>query len=192
MCAGRRAVPDREAHRAYAGHRHRAIVEPEESGGWIVHHMCHIVDFAIWMAGPIDEVYTQTLSTAPAELDSEEIIHSTVKFASGALGMLSDEIGSLRDHSAGVVGTKAGMSEMLDGVKPLLKVCYETDIEWTPPHIIDPMEGLDSDDGLKHFLRRLREGKPTDVPVEEACYSLKVCHAMRKSAKEGRPVRIDE
>lgn len=33
-----------------AGARHRAVVEPEESGGWTVHHACHDIDFIGSMA----------------------------------------------------------------------------------------------------------------------------------------------
>jgi predicted dehydrogenase len=172
------------------GHRHRAIVEPEESGGWLVHHMCHIVDFAIWIAGEVDEVYCLTQTTAPPEMDSEEIIVSTVKFKNGAIGTLFDQIGSLRDHSAGVFGTKGGLSEMLDGVKPLLKLDWETDIEFRPPHVIDPTADIKVEDGLAHFIRCLKEGRQTNVPVSEACYSLKVCFAMKESAKTGKPVKV--
>ncbi|MFB3892926.1 MAG: Gfo/Idh/MocA family protein [Phycisphaerae bacterium] len=174
-----------------AGKRHRAIAEPKESGGWIIHHMCHITDWAIWLAGPVDEVYTLTNSTAPAELDSEETIFSTVKFKSGAIGTLADTVAFPRDHASGVTGTRGGMAEVNEGVKPLIKLFYETDREWRPPHVIDPEEGIEREDGLKHFLRCLKAGKPTNVPVREAWYSLKVCHAMRRSAHEGRPVRID-
>ena len=172
------------------GKRHRAIVEPQESGGWIIHHACHIVDFVIWLAGEVEEVYALTRSTAPAELDSEELIFSTIKFKNGAIGTLADQIGALRDHSAGVIGTKGGVSEMNDGVKKLLRLCLESDREWRAPHVIDPEEDVKKEDGLAHFLRCLREGKQTNVPVSEAFYSLKVCHAMRQSAKEKRPVRI--
>lgn len=172
------------------GHRHRAIAEPGESGGWIIHHMCHITDFVIWCAGAVDEVYALTRSTAPAELDSEELILCTVKFKNGAIGTLTDEVGALRDHSSGIIGTKGGISEMNDGVKQLIRLHLETDREWRQPHVIDPDESVTREDGLAHFLRCLREGKPTNVPVSEAYYSLKVCHAMRQSAKEGRPVKV--
>ena len=174
-----------------SGKRHRAIAEPHESGGWIVHHVCHIVDFAVWIAGEVDEVYTLTRSTAPPELDSEEIIYSTVKFTNGAIGTLADQVGILRDHSAGVIGTLGGVSEMADGVKPLLKCFRESDPGLRRMHVIDPAEGLAvRENGLGHFLRCLREGRQTDVPVREACYSLKVCHAMRRSAHLGRPVKV--
>ena len=173
------------------GARHRAIVEPEESGGWIVHHMCHVVDFAVWIGGPIEDVYTLTRSTAPAELDSEEIIFSTVKFKNGAIGTLSDQVGALREHSAGMIGTKGGISEIYGGVKPLIRLHLETDREWRPPHVVDPEEDIEREDGLKHFLKCLKAGKQTQVPVSEAEYSLKVCCAMRRSAHEGVPVRVE-
>jgi predicted dehydrogenase len=173
------------------GKRHRAIIEPHESGGWIVHHMCHVVDFVIWIAGEVSEVYALTKSTAPAELEAEEITWATVRFKNGALGMLGDQIGMLRDHASGVVGTKAGISEVQSGVKPLLKLCRETDIEFRPPHIVDPEDRFPRVDCLDHFLKCLRAKKPSNVPVSEASYSLKVCHAIRESAHSGRIVKLD-
>ena len=174
-----------------AGKRHRAVMEPKESGGWIVHHVCHIVDFVIWIAGQVAEVYTITKSTAPPELDSEEIIYSTLKFTSGAVGMVADLPGFPRDHSSGVVGSKGGVTEYLDGPKHLIKLFWETDREFAAPHIIDPEDSVQPDSGLGQFLRCLKEGRPTNVPVREAWYSLKVCHAMRASAHQGRPVKVD-
>ena len=139
----------------------------------------------------MEEVYTLTRSTAPTELDSEEIIFSTMKFKNGAIGTVADQVGALRDHSAGVIGTKGGMSEVFGGVKPLVRLCLESDREWRPPHIVDPEETVEREDGLKHFLRHLKEGTQTEVPVSEAGYSLKVCFAMRQSAHEGVPVRVE-
>src|SRR5689334_7900981 len=70
-------------HRGYglygSGERHPAIARPEESGGWIVHHMCHITDWCIWLAGQVEEVYMLTRTTAPTELSSEELIFGTIK-----------------------------------------------------------------------------------------------------------------
>ncbi len=173
------------------GRHHRAIAEPHESGGWIVHHMCHIIDWAIWIAGEVDEVYALTQSTCPPELDSPEAIFSTIKFKNGAIGTLTDQVGALRDHSAGILGTKASVSEMANCLKPLVKYCKESDPQWTAPHVIDPMETASNEDGLAHFIRCLIEGVETKVPVREAWYSLRVAHAMKRSAKEGRPIKID-
>ena len=72
---------------------------------------------------------------------------------------------------------------MNDGPKPLIKLCLETDLEFRPPHIVDPEDNFKFEDGLGHFLNCLREKRPTNVPVHQACYSLKVCQAMRESAR---------
>jgi predicted dehydrogenase len=186
-------------HRGYgfygSGDRHPAIVNPKESGGWIIHHMCHIVDWCIWLAGPVEEVYCLTRSTAPAEIDSEELVFGTIKFKNGAIGTLQDQVGIYRHHDAGVIGRNGAVGELNDGIKQLLRLYMEHEefrpgMEWSIPHIIDPEQDFAVEGGLAHFLRCLREGKPTKVPVREALYSLEVCEAMRTSAKEGRVVKM--
>lgn len=179
-----------------SGKRHRAVCEPEESGGWIIHHMCHIVDFVVWVAGEVSEVYTASQSTAPPELQSEEIIYSILRFKNGAVGNLFDQVGMLRDHQAGIIGTKASVAQHFtapssSNVKPLLKLSRETDRQYLAPHIIDPMISFELEDGLTHFLTCLKEGRQTNVPVREGLYSLKVCSRMRTSAYEKRPVPIE-
>lgn len=186
-------------HRGYglyaSGERHPAIVNPSESGGWIVHHMCHIVDWTIWLAGEVEEVYALTRSTAPAKLESEELIFGTIKFKNGAIRTLADQVGAYRDHAAGAIGTLGAVGEVNDGPKQLLKLFLESDkrrpgMEWTTPRVLDPEQDMEPDSGLGQFLRCLREGVATDVPVREALYSLQVAHAMRRSAREGRPVKL--
>ena len=179
-----------------SGDRHAAITNPKESGGWIVHHMCHIVDFVIWCAGPVEEVYCLTRSTAPAELDSEELVFASIKFKNGAIGTLQDQIGTYCHHDTGIIGTKGSVGEIITyPEKKLLKYFPEDEpfrpgMEWAIPHIIDPDEDMDIESGLAHFIRCLKEKRPTKVPVREALYSLEVCNAMRRSAKEGRPIKM--
>ncbi len=175
-----------------SGHRHRAITEPEESGGWIVHHMCHVVDFCVWIGGEVEDVFCVTRSTAPEALQAEEINWSTVRFKNKAVGSIADQIGMMRDHASGVIGSKASVAELRNIVKPMLKFSLETDIQFAPPRIIDPTESIKPESGLTQFLRCLKKGEPTSVPVREAWYSLKVCHALRVSSREGRPVRVDD
>ncbi|MCL2639472.1 MAG: Gfo/Idh/MocA family oxidoreductase [Phycisphaerales bacterium] len=188
-------------HRGYgfysSGDRHAAIVNTKESGGWIVHHMCHIVDWCIWCAGAVEEVYALTRSTAPAELDSEELIFATIKFKNGAIGTLQDQVGKYWHHDTGIIGTKGSVGEVLENVeKKLLKFFPEGEpfrpgMQWAIPHIIDPDADMSLESGLAHFIRCLQENRPTKVPVSEALYSLEVCNALRRSAKERRPIRMD-
>jgi len=52
------------AHGFYSeGARHRAVVEPEESGGWTIHHCCHQTDLACSLMGEVDAVSVVSLST---------------------------------------------------------------------------------------------------------------------------------
>jgi predicted dehydrogenase len=64
-------------------------------------------------------------------------------------------------------------------------------MQWSIPEIIDPDGGVKLESGLAHFIRCIKEGHPTKVPVREALYSLEVCNAIRRSAKERRPIRMD-
>ena len=179
------------------GRRHRAIAEPEESGGWIVHHMCHVVDFACWIGGEVESAYAAVQSTVPEDLQSEEIIFSTLKFKSGAVGSLRDQVGILRESGAGVIGTEGALMEHFTApssknVKALLIHSKESDQQYHAPSMIDPTESFVPEDGLHHFLTCLKEGKQTNVPIEEGLYSLRVCHALRKSAYSGQPVNVDD
>ncbi len=179
-----------------SGKRHRAVCEPEESGGWIIHHMCHIVDFVVWVAGEVSDVYTAAQSTLPPKQQSEELIYSILRFKNGTIGNLFDQVGMLRDHQTGVIGTKASAAEHFTApsphnVKPLIKLSKETDSQYLAPHIIDPMDTYELEDGLSHFLTCLKEDRQTNVPVSEGLYSLKVCSRMRTSAYEKRPVSVD-
>jgi predicted dehydrogenase len=88
------------------------------------------------------------------------------------------------------------VGELNDGIKQLLRLYWEHEEfrpgeQWSTPHIIDPEEDFAPELGLAHFLRCLKEGKQTKVPVREALYSLEVCNAMRTSAKEGRVVKME-
>ncbi|MCL2647580.1 MAG: Gfo/Idh/MocA family oxidoreductase [Phycisphaerales bacterium] len=188
-------------HRGYgfygSGDRHAAITNPKESGGWIIHHMCHIVDWCIWCAGPVEEVYALTRSTAPVELDSEELVFATIKFKNGAIGTLQDQVGTYCHHDSGIIGRKASVGEITSyPEKKLLKFFSESEpfrpgMEWAIPQIIDPDVDMAIESGLAHFIRCLKEKHPTKVPVSEALYSLEVCNALRRSAKERRPIRMD-
>jgi predicted dehydrogenase len=180
-----------------SGKRHRAVCEPQESGGWIVHHTCHVVDFVMWVAGQVDEAYAAVHSTAPPELRSEELVFATLKFKSGAIGSVGDQVGILREYPAGVIGTEASISLLPVGtstknVKSLIKLSKETDPQFHAPHLIDPQDSFEPESGLGHFLKRLKAGEQTDVTVRDACDSLRVCHALQRSAYEGRAMRIEE
>lgn len=173
------------------GTRHIAVMRPEESGGWIVHHACHMADIMLWLGGAIKEVYCQTHSTVPYE-DSEEIIWSNVTFENGAIGMIADTVACLEDKSIGVIGKKGSATIMTDCIKPVIKYRKEGEADFAPPHIFDPMDMCPSIDSIAHFFDCIQHDEKPIATVRDAVSSLAVAIAMKKSAVEKRPVTIAE
>lgn len=173
-----------------SGKRHPAITNPQQSGGWTIHHMTHIIDYAIWLAGEVQEVYAHNLTTAPKELKSEELICSLLKFKSGAVGTASDQIGTLRDHQLQVVGTKGALAEADINNKHLIKFSLESRA-YKNIELIDPSTEFREEDGLSHFLKILKTNEPSLMPVSSGLYVTKVCEAIKRSAYEKRIIYPD-
>lgn len=88
------------------GARHRAIQEPEESGGWIVHHSCHQLDLLYYLFGEFKEVYCNTKTTVEGK-DSEEVIFANGRMKNGVMFHISDSLAKIRYDHMVVTGTKA-------------------------------------------------------------------------------------
>jgi len=187
------------AHGFYAeGARHRAVVEPGESGGWIVHHACHQVDLACWLMGPVESVSVVTRSTvediesAPG-LPSEEMIMGRLFFRNGAVGTVFDCVGGVRDAHQSIIGTRCAVGIAKAGSAEVLECKYAGDPEWDPPRVIDPRQEFPRRDNLHHFLEVVRDGIPSRVTIQDAYYSLLVTLAMRDSAvRRGESVPVPE
>ena len=173
-----------------SGKRHPAIINPTQSGGWTIHHMTHIIDYAIWLGGEIQEVYAHALTTAPSELQTEELICSLLKFKNGIIGTASDQIGTLRDHQLQVIGTKGALAETEINSKHLIKLSLESR-SYKNIELIDPSNEFREEDGLAHFLKILKTDEPSQMPVSSGLYVTKVCEAIKRSAKEKRIIYPD-
>lgn len=89
-----------------AGARHRAVQEPEESGGWIVHHTCHQLDLLYYLFGEFKEVYCNTRTTVAGK-DSEELVFADGRMKNGVMFHLGDSLAKVRYNHMVVTGTKA-------------------------------------------------------------------------------------
>ncbi|PCJ62160.1 MAG: hypothetical protein COA79_05585 [Planctomycetota bacterium] len=173
------------------GKRHPAIISPETSGGWIIHHLTHILDFAIWLAGDVEEVHAYTRTTAPEELKSEEVICSLIKFKNGVIGTINDQIGIVRDHTMQIVGDKGGVIETSKDGLSKIKFSDEAGA-YRNATLIDPDPTNELKSGLHHFFDCLSNNKPSQMPMAASGYVTTVCEAMKMSAYENRIVKIDE
>lgn len=169
-----------------AGARHRAVVEPQESGGWTVHHACHDIDFVAWIAGPIREVYAVTRSTVPGGC-SEELVLGLVRFESGAVGSIADSVCCIRDHYTRLIGSRASLVMTGEHEETVLRLHREgSDESERIPARDTKREG----GGLDHFFECIRAGRLSEHDLRSARQSLEVALAMQESARTRRPVAI--
>ena len=95
---------------------HKAVLTPELSGGWIMHHMCHQVDYAMQLFNePVKKVYAQSVKSA-TDCPSEESISAILTFASGGIADLSDGLAPMGDHFFSVLGSQASAYEEHGGL----------------------------------------------------------------------------
>jgi len=170
-----------------AGAWHRAVVEPEESGGWTVHHACHDIDFLYWVNGPIARVYATTQTTAP-DKDSEEVVLGSMVFENGSSGLIGDSVCCIRDHYTQIIGTKASLVLTGEHEETVLRYHREGRRQ---PEIIPARDTKRHGGGTDHFLECIREGKQSPNSLRSARHSLVVALAMQESAHTGQVVEVE-
>jgi predicted dehydrogenase len=169
-----------------AGARHRAIVEPEESGGWIVHHACHDIDFLYWLLGPIRTVYALTQSTVPHKR-SEEVVLGMVVFENGAIGSIGDSVCGIRDHYTRIIGSKASLAMTGENEQTVFRLHREGVAK---PELLPFRDAKRPGGGLDHFFECIRQDRRSPNSLRSARHSLAAALAMKESARTGKPVTV--
>ena len=71
------------------GVAHPGIVHPEQSGGWVIHHSIHGVDWLTSIAGPVASVAAQLFASSQ-QAPCEEGVFAQLKFHNGVVGHLAE------------------------------------------------------------------------------------------------------
>ncbi len=176
-----------------SGARHWATERPEESGGWIVHHCCHQLDFLYFLFGPFREVYCTTRTTVPGG-NTEELVFATGRLRSGAMFHVGDSLARLPYEHLVITGSRGSFASQL--AHP-----YHFD-RFREEHVAQD-EVMSFECGwmrmrdrpmrsVEHFFDCL-EGRATPVAtLRSSIESLRVAHAMLASAASGTVVTLDE
>jgi scyllo-inositol 2-dehydrogenase (NADP+) len=102
------------------GARHFAVENPDQSGGWTVHHLCHALDAAMMVIpGRVQTVYHLTQKSSP-DCPSEELTQSILVFDSGVTAYLTDGLSLGVTSEVGVIGTDAEI-RAVDGKVTLIQ-----------------------------------------------------------------------
>lgn len=177
------------------GSAHKAVLTPELSGGWILHHMCHQVDFAVRLTRErVVRVYAQTVASAPA-CPSEESIAAVLTTESGAICELSDGVAPQEDSHLSYLGTKALAYVDGAGALNVRGACAENNYGHGGWSTVFTPEAY-ADDSMAAFIAAAAgepHNRPYDlsiVPIAEGRHVLEVLLAIKESAATGGPVAL--
>jgi predicted dehydrogenase len=177
------------------GGPHKAVLTPELSGGWILHHMCHQVDFALRLTGQkVAQVYARTVRSDQA-CPSEESIAAILTTGSGAICELADGVAPQEDHHLSHLGTRALAYVDGEGHVNFRGQCDENNYGhggWSTTYTPEAY----ADDSMAAFISAVTgqpHGRPYPlaiVPISEGRHVLEVLLAMKDSARTGQVVRL--
>ncbi|MFG0247674.1 MAG: Gfo/Idh/MocA family protein [Phycisphaeraceae bacterium JB051] len=172
--------------------RHTAVKFPAQSGGWTIHHACHLVYVMMLMAGDIQSVLGH-LGTSHPNCPSEEVVHATLNFANGAVGTMTDSIGSFRGIRCGVIGTRGTLLMSDDYTKHdddriELRVRYEGES-------IDQVKQLSYDkqaiSRFSEFVQAIVHHAPSPITFRQGMENLRICHAIQQSGQRNELIHLN-
>lgn len=173
--------------------RHTAVKHPEHSGGWTIHHACHLVHVMMQMAGEVVSVYGGIGSSHP-DCPSEEMIHATLRFANGAIGTLLDSIGSFRGIRCGVIGTRATLV-MHDDYNKQASDCIEVRMRYEGENA-DQVERLQYNSQVisrfAQFVEAIQNDQPSPITFRQGMENLKICQAIRHAGLTHELVHMNQ
>ena len=175
------------------GSPHKCVLQPELSGGWIMHHMCHQVDFALRLVRQkVKKVYCQTVKSSPA-CPSEESISAILTTESGAILELADGVAPQETSHLSYLGAKALAYVDAESHLNFRGACKENNYGHGGWSTVFTPEAY-GDDSMAAFVSAVT-GVPHNrtyplslVAIREGRHVLEVLLAMQRSARTGEPV----
>lgn len=177
------------------------------SAGPVFINLIHDIDILHYLFGPITRVYAErTLSQR--KFDTEEGAAITLRFASGMVGsfILSDAVVSPHNFECGtgenptipkvgkdfyrVFGSEGSLS-----IPDMIKWSYfGEEKSWNRELLAEKLEVPELDIPfelqIEHFVKVINEVEMPSCSGEEGLRAVAVCHAIKKSMEEGRPIEI--
>ena len=158
----------------------------------------HDIDLLRWLAGPVERVFAMSATTATLGDGAVDAITATLRFASGAVGIvefnwiMNSDSALSGDYRLAVFGTEgAGYVEMRDPVTTVfardgakwLRTSGQFDVRGTATGVVAIED--------RHFLATVRGLREWPVTIEDARAALAVALALDRSMAEGQPVYVE-
>ena len=193
---------------------------PGTSGGMFGEKLSHYVDLTRWWIGDmVEEVYATCAPNIVPYLEVHDNYHCTYRFRGGAVGHLTFMMGPAAsfhgDPLQNAVSQQTGDGHMLRYLIYGEKGAAETDVfprtikrwefgeddygqasKWVQAETWNPDQDVtyfhNTHDQALDIVRRVVEGEPPKTSPRDALETTRLCFAAELSAKENRPVRLDE
>jgi predicted dehydrogenase len=192
----------------------------KSSGGMFGEKLSHYVDLPRWWIGDqVEEVYAVCAPNVIPYYEVHDNFHCTYKFKNGAVSHLTFMMGPAAtfhgDPLQNAVSQQAGDGHILRYMVYGEKGAAETDIfgrsikrwefgdsdwgqtsDWVQSDTWDPDQDFayfhNTHDQALDIVRRVAMGEPPKTSPQDALESTRLCFAAELSAREKRPVRLDE
>ena len=169
--------------------------QPNRSGGGVaIEAGVHLIYTAERLVGRIASVNAQTAKLLSDPLPVEDSVVVDVRFASGALGVITLGYGcAYFDDGCQVVGSEGAV--LLNGIEgqalrqPVLQVYAAEDDSWSEPHVDwswpESFVGI-----IRHFVRCIQAREKPIVTPDDGISAIAVVEAIYRSAEGGSRVEL--
>lgn len=171
------------------------FADEARSGGMLFDLMIHDFDYAHWLGGPVERVYSRSLKGQDPASPSD-YAQVTLRFQSGALALIEGgwvlPPGEFRTSFdiAGTEGLIEWSSDSEGAIREFIKRPDSGEFEGVGlPSLAFERDPFTVQ--LEHALDAIRHNRPFDVTAEEALQALDIAVSARKSLRSGAPVRME-
>lgn len=176
-----------------------------DGGGALMNQSIHAIDLLGWFGGPIEEVYGQTACLSHERIEVEDVAVATVRFKNGALGIIEGTTGcypgfSKRIEVCGNKGSAIIEEENLvfwqfDEERPedeeIRKRCMGSKSNGGASNPLD-VGFLGHAREFAEVVDALQQQKMPPISGEEARKSVAIITSIYQSAREHRPIKLEE
>jgi len=161
----------------------------ELSGGLLMEVNAHEIDFMCQICGDVERVYAEANHSVEDGADHPNLYFVSLRFKSGAIGMLhSSTISAVQDLTGKIQGTE-GTIAYVDGFGPGAVIRHarrEGEVETLRVAEIQVEPPVRAE--LRHFVEALLTGQPVPITAAEGRRNVAIALAAYESARTGQPV----
>lgn len=169
-----------------------------DGGGALMNQSIHYIDLLLYLMGPVEEVHAYCATRAHERIEVEDIAVASIKFKSGALGLIEGNTAAYPGYSAtlDLFGSNGSVIIENDHVK---EWNFRSGNQYENKQIEAVKTSASSNKMATHeshkrqyedIINAIRENREPLVTGEEAKKALELILAIYQSAREGKPIKL--